>query len=304
MKNKLTSIVTFLLVLFCLFSAFFDTPEDGGESLYDTMTISTEATTEATEETAPPETDASAETAAGNKLAVVAPVDPAVILDAAYALEEGQTLSDGPHSLTGTVTQIIDRYSEKYQNITVEIAVPGHESRPIQCYRLTGNDCQHLTPGDTITVTGYLQNYNGTIEFGEDCMLGHVEWGSHVKPGGGFSSSDPSAASDSKEAVAAYIHANGCLPDFYMTKSEAEAAYGWEGGPLDKLAPGMAIGGDRFTNYQKVLPTAAGRTYTECDIDTIGADARGAKRIVFSNDGLIYYTDDHYETFELLYGEP
>ena len=112
------------------------------------------------------------------------------------------------------------------------------------------------------------------------------------------------AIDDSMEAVAAYIHENGCLPDFYMTKNDAEDTYGWDGGPLDKLAPGMAIGGDRFGNYDKLLPTASGRTYTECDIDTIGAEGRGAKRIVISNDGLIYYTDDHYESFELLYGEP
>lgn len=51
------------------------------------------------------------------------------------------------------------------------------------------------------------------------------------------------------------------------------------------------------------MPEADGRTYTECDIDTLGADSRGAKRIVFSNDGLIYYTEDHYKSFELLYGE-
>ena len=112
------------------------------------------------------------------------------------------------------------------------------------------------------------------------------------------------AIDDSMEAVAAYIHANGCLPDFYMTKDEAEERYGWDGGPLDLLAPGMAIGGDRFGNYEELLPTASGRAYTECDIDTIGAQERGPKRIVFSNDGLIYYTEDHYESFELLYGEP
>ena len=53
----------------------------------------------------------------------------------------------------------------------------------------------------------------------------------------------------------------------------------------------------------EVMPGADGRTYTECDIDTLGADSRGAKRIVFSNDGLIYYTEDHYKSFELLYGE-
>ena len=89
---------------------------------------------------------------------------------------------------------------------------------------------------------------------------------------------------------------------FTKSKKEAEKL-GWSGGPVDKYAPGMAIGGSRFGNYEGLLPEAEGRTYTECDIDTLGAEKRGAKRIVFSNDGLIYYTDDHYETFELLYGE-
>ena len=108
---------------------------------------------------------------------------------------------------------------------------------------------------------------------------------------------------DSAEAVAAYIHTYGCLPDFYMTKNEARDLFGWEGGALDNLAPGRAIGGDSFRNYEGQLPHAPGRYYTECDIGTIGNGARGAKRIVFSNDGLIFYTEDHYETFELLYGE-
>ena len=71
----------------------------------------------------------------------------------------------------------------------------------------------------------------------------------------------------------------------------------------DKYAKGKCIGGDFFGNYEGLLPKANGRSYTECDIDTLGKDSRGAKRIVFSNDGLIYYTDDHYESFELLYGE-
>ena len=73
---------------------------------------------------------------------------------------------------------------------------------------------------------------------------------------------------------------------------------GWEGGSLEPYAPGMCIGGDRFGNYEGLLPEADGRYYTECDIDTLGKDSRGAKRIVFSNDGLIYYTDDHYESFQ------
>ncbi len=105
-----------------------------------------------------------------------------------------------------------------------------------------------------------------------------------------------------KEDVAAYIHTYGHLPNNFITKKEAEKL-GWSGGSLEPYAPGKCIGGSRFGNYEGILPEKKGRTYTECDIDTLGASKRGAKRIVFSNDGLIYYTGDHYETFELLYGE-
>lgn len=104
-----------------------------------------------------------------------------------------------------------------------------------------------------------------------------------------------------REDVALYIHTYGCLPDNFITKKEARAL-GWEGGSLEAYAPGMCIGGDHFGNYEGLLP--ADRDYRECDIDTLGKDSRGAKRIVFSDDGLIYYTDDHYESFQLLYGEP
>ena len=112
---------------------------------------------------------------------------------------------------------------------------------------------------------------------------------------------DPQAAYTSKEDVALYIHTYGTLPENFITKSEARAL-GWEGGSLEPYAPGMCIGGDHFGNYEGLLPED--RDYTECDIDTLGQDSRGAKRIVFSEDGLIYYTEDHYENFELLYGEP
>ena len=106
----------------------------------------------------------------------------------------------------------------------------------------------------------------------------------------------------SKEEVALYIHVYGHLPGNFITKKEAKKL-GWKSGSLEKYAPGKVIGGDRFGNYEGLLPEAPGRFYTECDIDTLGAKKRGAKRIVFSDDGLIYYTDDHYESFTLLYGE-
>ena len=113
---------------------------------------------------------------------------------------------------------------------------------------------------------------------------------------------DEDGAYTTKDDVTLYIHTYGHLPDNFITKKDAQAL-GWPGGSLEPYAPGKCIGGSRFGNYEGLLPEADGRTYTECDIDTLGADSRGAKRIVFSNDGLIYYTEDHYETFELLYGE-
>ena len=106
---------------------------------------------------------------------------------------------------------------------------------------------------------------------------------------------------DSRDEVHAYLRIYGHLPDNYITKRQAEAL-GWSGGSLEPYAPGKSIGGGRFGNYEGLLPDAPGRKWTECDIDTAGRRSRGAKRIVFSNDGLIYYTDDHYESFTLLYG--
>ena len=107
---------------------------------------------------------------------------------------------------------------------------------------------------------------------------------------------------DSKDEVALYIHTYGHLPSNYITKKEAEAL-GWQGGSLNDYAPGKCIGGGHFGNYEGILPDAPGREWTECDIDTLNYKSRGSRRIVFSNDGLIHYSGDHYKTFELLYGE-
>lgn len=106
----------------------------------------------------------------------------------------------------------------------------------------------------------------------------------------------------SKEDVALYIHLYGKLPSNYITKQEAQQL-GWSGGSVEPYAPKKCIGGNYFGNYEGLLPEKSGRKYTECDIDTLGDSGRGAKRIVFSNDGLIYYTNDHYDSFTLMYGE-
>ena len=106
----------------------------------------------------------------------------------------------------------------------------------------------------------------------------------------------------SKDEVALYIYTYGKLPENFITKSEAQKL-GWTGGTVENYKEGAVIGGDKFGNREGLLPKKSGRQYYECDIDTKGKGSRGAKRIVFSNDGLIYYTSDHYESFELLYGK-
>lgn len=96
--------------------------------------------------------------------------------------------------------------------------------------------------------------------------------------------------------VVLYIEVYDELPSNYITKEEAREL-GWEGGSVEKYKEGAAIGGDRFGNYEGLLPESDGRTYTECDIDTNGYGSRGSRRLVFSNDGLYFYTSDHYESF-------
>ena len=132
---------------------------------------------------------------------------------------------------------------------------------------------------------------------GEDSAPEEIPYEEEAGP-----SIDEDGSYTTKEDVALYIHTYGRLPGNFITKKEAEAL-GWSGGGLDDYAYGCCIGGNPFGNYEGLLPEADGRKYTECDIDTMHASKRGAKRIVFSNDGLIYYTDDHYQSFTLLYGE-
>lgn len=135
----------------------------------------------------------------------------------------------------------------------------------------------------------------------------------HAEPGNAVSESmaeeeapedtetlDPEGSYTTAEDVSLYLVLYGELPQNFITKKEAQAL-GWPGGTLEPYAPGKCIGGDRFGNYEELLPED--REYHECDIDTLGAESRGAKRLVFSDDGLIYYTEDHYESFTLLYGE-
>ena len=96
------------------------------------------------------------------------------ILDAAYALKDGQTMNSNV-TLTGIITEIDTPWSDQYSNISVVIVVDGDTERPLLCYRLKGEGAKELIVGDTVTVTGKIKNYQGIIEFDAGCNLDKVE---------------------------------------------------------------------------------------------------------------------------------
>lgn len=132
-----------------------------------------------------------------------------------------------------------------------------------------------------------------TLKSTEEELLGLEKKGAEIFEDGVYTG---------KDEVALYLNKYGRLPDNYITKRQAKEL-GWDSAKqnLWDVAPGKSIGGDYFGNYEGLLPEEDGRDYFECDIDYEGG-RRNAKRIVYSDDGLIFYTEDHYESFEQLYG--
>ena len=88
-----------------------------------------------------------------------------------YKLQDGEA-QETAKTITGVISTIDTAWSDEYKNITVTILVAGLENYPIMCYRLAGEGAESLAVGDTITVTGILKNYKGTIEFDAGCTLG------------------------------------------------------------------------------------------------------------------------------------
>ena len=106
---------------------------------------------------------------------------------------------------------------------------------------------------------------------------------------------------DEAQRIADYLFEYGKLPDYFLTKREAQAK-GWDSqyNYVSDVAPGMSIGGDYFGNYEKKLPVVQGRKYYEADCFYRGGK-RNAYRIIYSNDGHVWYTGDHYNTFTELF---
>ncbi|ORJ27039.1 ribonuclease [Rouxiella badensis] len=103
------------------------------------------------------------------------------------------------------------------------------------------------------------------------------------------------ASLTAEKTVVSYLQQHHRLPDYFITKRKARAA-GWDprSGNLCDVLPGKAIGGDHFSNREQTLPSAPGRVWREADID-YHCGRRGADRVLFANDGLIYVSRDHYK---------
>ena len=133
---------------------------------------------------------------------------PAEIVDAAYALATGETML-GNYTLTGKITSVDTPYSTEHKNVTVTIAVEGKEDKPIKCFRMKGTGADVIAIGDTITVSGILKNYQGTVEFDTGCTLDTYEkddsavvppaTGDHVEPKDvAYSKGSPSSSNYTK----------------------------------------------------------------------------------------------------------
>lgn len=238
-----------------------------------------------------------------------------IILAAAASLSltacSGKTTGSSETSGTQSIEQTIPYNSADYQieEITAQSSekpteevspVPTEEVSPVLTEEISPEPTEEVSPEPTAEISSKPQEETSqpepaapTAENKETATAEQPDETSAISEDGSYSSRDE---------VALYIHTYGHLPDNFITKKQAREL-GWDGGSVEVYAPGKCIGGDRFGNYEGLLPEKDGRSYTECDIDTLGKSSRGAKRIIFSNDGLIYYTDDHYASFTLLYGE-
>lgn len=311
--KRLSALLLSLLLLISLVGCGTDTPlvsdvSDGVSSVITTTSTTVDAqagaTPQASEELAGGNTtkNGGGGTQAGNKTtgvgstpttAATAPNTATAeqqLVDKAFALTGSATLQA---TLSGTITNVKEDYSAQHNNASFTIQVKGSDgkAKDLYCYRCqpTGSD-KTVVVGQTVTVSGTIKNYNGTIEFDK---------GSYTITSGAVGYTIPTMATanvsvtedgiyDSVQEVGLYIHLYGKLPKNYVRKNQ----YNDE--------RDLCVGGDRFYNKEGLLPS--GQTYYECDIDTMGRTSRGAKRLVWTKSGIVYYTSDHYESFVQLYG--
>jgi len=108
-----------------------------------------------------------------------------------------------------------------------------------------------------------------------------------------------------KDSVATYIYLFHKLPSNYVNKATGQTLYEnetgntfskWNFNPWTLL--GVMIGGDIFYNNEGLLPSE--NSYRECDVDYHDS-SRGTKRLIYTLNGIVYYTANHYESFTKIY---
>ena len=267
------------------------TTDDAGND----VTFGTTTTTVADSTTVTPPSSATTTTTTTTTTAPTVSAADKALVDRAFQLAQGAKMEGV--TLTGVVTSS-QGYSAGYNNATFDLQVEGTDgAKTIYCYRVKPADSSRteVVEGDRLSLSGTIQNYKGTIEF-YPAEYTHLSGGgttttaSISRPTGGDATIDEDGIYDSKEEVALYIHVYGKLPKNYFPKSQ-----------FNKNDRYQCCGGDRFYNKEGRLPS--GETYYECDIDTYGITSRGAKRLVWTKSGIVYYTGDHYGSFIQLYGE-
>ena len=105
------------------------------------------------------------------------------------------------------------------------------------------------------------------------------------------------ATKDGTGGADIWLKVLGKLPQNYISYQDAIKA-GWKKkkGNLNKVAPGKMLAKGGYKNRNGHLPEKSGRIWYEADINYKWG-YRGKDRILYSNDGLIFVTYDHYKTF-------
>ncbi len=104
------------------------------------------------------------------------------------------------------------------------------------------------------------------------------------------------ATKDGTSGADWWLRHYGQLPDNYHSESDLRAL-GWKQGDSPvKFAPEKMVTRGEYENMNGHLPDAPGRVWYEADINYYSGKRNG-HRILWSNDGLLFVTYDHYRTF-------
>lgn len=154
--------------------------------------------------------------------------------------------------------------------------------------RLTLTTCEYCVQNHGKIVDISVLEYKASVDAHQNCKCVYVPM--RTKALG-------TATDMGMEGTDVYLAQYGRLPEYYVDKQTAQNA-GWRPAKkkLSSVLPGKMMGGGVFANKAGKLPSAAGRVWYEADINYYGGK-RNRQRLLYSSDGLLFVTYDHYHTF-------